>query len=167
MKKSELLTLLDEELMEKLFGFCYVRTNDSYAARDLCSDIVWALVKTAGVQEDVEEPYAFIWRVARNVYADYSMKKRRHRERFYQGDADDVFAGIADEEIQDDDMQLLEAVYRCIAFLTSAYREVMILYYLEGFKTGEISQILEIPETTVRTRLKRGREKLAEIYQGG
>ena len=160
MKKSELLTLLDEELMEKLFGFCYVRTNDSYAARDLCSDIVWALVKTAGVQEDVEEPYAFIWRVARNVYADYSMKKRRHRERFYQGDADDVFAGIADEEIQDDDMQLLEAVYRCIAFLTRAYREVMILYYLDGCSTAQIAKLQHTSETAVRQRLFSARQKV-------
>lgn len=51
--------------------------------------------------------------------------------------------------------------------LDEKYRVVLILYYLEEFKTSEISEILEIPETTVRTRLKRGREKLADIYQGG
>lgn len=41
------------------------------------------------------------------------------------------------------------------------YRLVMILYYVEGYKTGEISQLLEIPESTVRTRLSRGRQQLA------
>lgn len=41
------------------------------------------------------------------------------------------------------------------------YRLVIMLYYVEGFKTGEIAQILDIPESTVRTRLARGREKLA------
>lgn len=46
------------------------------------------------------------------------------------------------------------------------YRMVLILYYLEGFRTGEIAKILDIPESTVRTRLKRGREKLAQEYQG-
>lgn len=51
--------------------------------------------------------------------------------------------------------------------LDEKYRIVLILYYLEGFKTSEISEILEIPESTVRTRLKRGREKLAAVYQGG
>lgn len=48
--------------------------------------------------------------------------------------------------------------------LEEKYRLVMMLYYVEGYKTGEISMILEIPESTVRTRLARGREKLAGAY---
>lgn len=43
------------------------------------------------------------------------------------------------------------------------YRLVLMLYYVDGYKTAEISQILEIPESTVRTRLARGRERLAQI----
>ena len=38
MKKQELLQKIDNELVEKLYGFCYARTNDSYEAQDLCSD---------------------------------------------------------------------------------------------------------------------------------
>lgn len=30
MKKRDLLNYFDEELLEKLFGFCYARTGDSY-----------------------------------------------------------------------------------------------------------------------------------------
>lgn len=51
--------------------------------------------------------------------------------------------------------------------LDEKYRMVLILYYLEGFRTGEIAQILGMPEATVRTRLKRGRARLAEKYHGG
>lgn len=48
--------------------------------------------------------------------------------------------------------------------LGEKYRLVVMLYYVEGFKTSEISTILEIPESTVRTRLARSREKLAAEY---
>lgn len=48
--------------------------------------------------------------------------------------------------------------------LDEKYRLVIMLYYAEGFKTSEISAILEIPESTVRTRLARGREQLAVSY---
>lgn len=48
--------------------------------------------------------------------------------------------------------------------LDEKYRLVIMLYYVEGFKTSEISQIMEIPESTVRTRLARGRERMAVIY---
>ncbi|MDO4274307.1 MAG: sigma-70 family RNA polymerase sigma factor [Eubacteriales bacterium] len=53
---------------------------------------------------------------------------------------------------------------QALAALAEHYRSVVILYYVEGFKTSEIAQILQIPESTVRTRLARAREKLAEDY---
>lgn len=46
--------------------------------------------------------------------------------------------------------------------LKPKYREVIVLYYYEDLSTAEIAQILETPEATVRTRLKRGREQLKE-----
>lgn len=40
------------------------------------------------------------------------------------------------------------------------YKNVFILHYLEDFKISEISEILDISENNVKTRLKRAREKL-------
>jgi hypothetical protein len=37
--------MIDEQLLESLYGYCYPRTRDSYAAKELCSDIVYALVE--------------------------------------------------------------------------------------------------------------------------
>ena len=48
--------------------------------------------------------------------------------------------------------------------LDERYRLTVMLYYGEGFKTSEVAAILDIPESTVRTRLARAREKLAEMY---
>lgn len=85
MKKNELLKIMDNELLDKLFGFCYARTRDSHEAEELCSDIVFALVKAAGRQGEIENPYPFIWRVARNVYADFSDKRRLRADMRYEG----------------------------------------------------------------------------------
>ncbi len=48
--------------------------------------------------------------------------------------------------------------------LDEKYRLIMMLYYVEGFKTGEIGDILSMPESTVRTRLARGRQRLAREF---
>ena len=40
--------------------------------------------------------------------------------------------------------------------LDEKYRLVMLLYYVDGFKIREISEILDIPAATVKTRLVRG-----------
>ena len=160
MKRHELLKYFDGELLDKLFGFCYARTSDSYEAQELCSDIIFALVKAAHSEGEISSLYSFIWRVARNVYADFSANRRRRAEAFYEGDADEIFAVIADEAPDADSAERIGAIYRRIAFLTKAYREVMILYYIDGLSTAEIAERLNTSEVAVRQRLFSARQKV-------
>lgn len=46
--------------------------------------------------------------------------------------------------------------------LDEKYRTILLLYYLEGFNIKEISTILDMNENTVKSHLKRGREKIAK-----
>ena len=160
MKKQELLNYIDNELLDKLFGFCYARTNDSYEAEELCSDIVYALVTAANTDGEIESIYPFIWRVARNVYADFSNKRRKRADTIYEGDSDEVLLGIADDDFEDDTAELLTSVYRRIAFLTKAYREVMIMFYIDGLSTAEIAKQQGTSEGAVRQRLFSARQKI-------
>ena len=48
--------------------------------------------------------------------------------------------------------------------LDSKYRLVVLLYYMEGFGIREISDILDMKESTVKSRLYRGRKQIAEMY---
>ena len=160
MKKQELLNYIDNDLLDKLFGFCYARTNDSYEAEELCSDIVYALVTAANTDGEIESIYPFIWRVARNVYADFSNKRRKHADAIYEGDSDEILLGIAEDDFEDDTVELLTSVYRRIAFLTKAYREVMIMFYIDGLSTAEIAKKQGASEGAVRQRLFSARQKI-------
>ena len=160
MKKQELLNYIDNELLDKLFGFCYARTNDSYEAEELCSDIVYALVTAANTDGEIESIYPFIWRIARNVYADFSNKRRKRADTIYEGNSDEVLLGIADDDFEDDTAELLTSVYRRIAFLTKAYREVMIMFYIDGLSTAEIAKKQGASEGAVRQRLFSARQKI-------
>ncbi|MBQ2988497.1 MAG: RNA polymerase sigma factor [Clostridia bacterium] len=160
MKKQDLLHYFDNALLEKLYGFCYARTKDSHEAQDLCSDIVYALMKAARSEEELESVYPFIWRVARNVYADFVERKGRHAKLFWDGDADEILPYVSDDDEEDDTEALLSAVYRRIAFLTKAYREVMILFYLDGLSTAEIAKRQSTSETAIRQRLFSARQKI-------
>ena len=48
--------------------------------------------------------------------------------------------------------------------LDEKYRIIIMLYYVQGFKTREIADILQINENTVRGRLVTARNKLEEQY---
>ena len=161
MKKQELLQKIDNELIEKLYGFCYARTNDSYEAQDLCSDILYALIKTAAGEGEIRDLYGFIWRVARNVYADFSEKRRRETDARCIDDPEEIMASIvAEEDAEDDTEELLRAVYRRISYLTRAYREVMIAFYIDGKSTAQIAKEQKISETALRQRLFAARKKV-------
>lgn len=49
--------------------------------------------------------------------------------------------------------------------LQENYRIVILLHYLQQFSVKEISEILDIPQGTVKSRLYRGREILKERYR--
>lgn len=160
MKKQGLLEYFDDDLLDKLFGFCYARTNDSYEAEELCSDIIYALVKAANSDGEIESVYPFIWRVARNVYADFSNNRRKRAETIYEGESDDILLSVAEEDTSDDTSELLTSVYRRIAFLTGAYREVMIMFYIDGLSTAQIAKKQGTSEGAVRQRLFSARQKI-------
>ena len=162
MKKQELLNYFDDELMEKLFAFSYARTKDSYEAGELCSDIVFALIKAANAKGEIESFYPFVWKVARNVYADFAGSRRKQTYTFYQGDAEEIFPFIQAQECDDSDEEMLKAIYCRISFLTKAYREVMIMFYLDGMSTAEIARRQKISETAVRQRLFAARRKVKD-----
>lgn len=54
----------------------------------------------------------------------------------------------------------LSEVFEAVFSLESKYKIVIYMYYYEGYSTSEISKILKVNEATIRTRLKRAREKL-------
>lgn len=49
-----------------------------------------------------------------------------------------------------------------IAFLSKAYRDVMILYYLDGKKVKDIAQLLQVSEDTVKQRLFSARKTVKQ-----
>ncbi|MCI8386099.1 MAG: sigma-70 family RNA polymerase sigma factor [Acutalibacter sp.] len=51
-----------------------------------------------------------------------------------------------------------------LAVLAENDRLVLTLYYMDGLKIREIAKLLEVKEGTVKTRLKRSRERLRKIY---
>ena len=155
MKKSELLNMIDQELLDRLFGYCYHRTASSHEASDLCSDIVYALVKAANTEGALENAEGFVWRIAHNVYADYSERRKRATDHSYAGNPDEMLARIADEpdELDTGDRDRLSHILRQIAFLSRIYREVMISFYLKGQTLAQIAQAQGVSENAVKQRL--------------
>ncbi len=70
-----------------------------------------------------------------------------------------------DIESKDSNIEYMEFI-ELLDKLDEKYRAIIILYYVEGFKISEISELLDLNENTVKTRLVRGRKSLQKEYQG-
>ena len=65
-----------------------------------------------------------------------------------------------------DDAVEREELRTAIRRLAPRYREVILLYYFQGFTTQEIAETLNEPAGTISSRLSRGREKLQALLEG-
>ena len=58
-----------------------------------------------------------------------------------------------------------EELKEALSKLSQKYREVVHLYYYEGYDVKEIASILSISESNVQVRLKRARDKLRDFLK--
>lgn len=65
---------------------------------------------------------------------------------------------LPEEEVES--MELQSSIQKEISKLPDKYRSVIVLKYIEELSLKEISEILDLPLGTVKTRIHRGREAL-------
>ena len=59
-----------------------------------------------------------------------------------------------------------ELVHKLLGKLKLVHRDIITLYFLEGFSIQEIAQIIDISEGTVKSRLYYAKHKLHEMLKG-
>lgn len=100
----------------------------------------------------------WIYRIAHNELVN-ALKKRSASRTFFV-DLDTVFPHLPANDTADSmalERDLRESLDAELQKLDAKYREPLVLYYLEGMDYREISEILQIPVSTVGVRLARGR----------
>ncbi len=158
MKTNEILNLIgDKDFLDRIYHFSYHRCNTSFEAEDLCSDIILAVISAIHKQERIENFFAFVWTIARRVYADHCEKRNVERQVFSLEDSGLMLVSKENEieELVEElaEQEQISRIFKEIAFLSKAYREVMVMFYIDELKVKEISTRLNINETTVKQRL--------------
>ena len=148
------------EIMDQL-GNAILRLAYSYLhnmedAEDILQETLIKFVTTKPVFENEKHRKAWLLTVAANL-AKNRIEYNRVRS---SEELNEEIAGAAPEEEEDDLSYVWEAVK-----IPDNQREVIHLFYQEGYKTAEIANILGRKEATIRSDLKRARDKLKEILK--
>lgn len=135
-------------------------TGDADAASDLLQDVFLRLHRFADHIDPLRPLEPWLYRMAANL--SYTWVKRNHRwprpleelaDWISGGDDNSAYSQV---EIQDDWHQVQQAV----SALPLSQRVVVVLYYLNDLSLQEISEILDVPVGTIKSRLHYGRQTL-------
>ncbi len=103
----------------------------------------------------------WIYRIAHNTFVNALRDRARDPVTYFDLDALVVHPSYTFDPADDEEKREMRSLVESgLASLSSAYREVVVLYYLEGLGYQEIADVLRIPLGTVGVRLRRAKEAL-------
>ena len=134
----------------RILRLAYSYVHNMQDAEEILQDTLIKLLDSAPEFESDEHEKAWLLRVAANL-----SKNRIEYNKLR--DTDELKDDLVAEERED-----LSFVWEAVKSLPENYREVIHLFYEEGYQTDEIAELLGESGANIRTRLKRARAKLKD-----
>jgi len=150
---ADAIETLIERYGDMLYRLCLIMLKNESDAEDAVQETYIKFFQKAPPFKSKDHQKAWLIRVATNKCRDILRFRARHPQ-------------IEDAEIRDivsdpTDSGILEA----LTALPEKFRLVLTLYYIEGYRIGDIAKILAISSSAVKMRLQKGRRLLEEIYR--
>ena len=151
------------EQMDSVHRMALHLTRQEDLAEDVVQETYLRAFKAASSFEDRGDGIRpWLWRICRNVFYTMINKQRRELtgqdELFHQCVANEPTGGWDFRTL--DWEQVDERLKQAIDALDVQYREVLLLWAVDGLKYREVADVLDIPIGTVMSRLYRARATL-------
>jgi len=155
--------------LEALHNYAYYLTNDETLAADLVQDTYLRVLKNEQDFKTGSNIKAWMFTILRNCFINEYRRKKRWRDTpltgIEQGGSTDEEDDFEAEQFtapigQVTSNELGDEITRALESLSNDERSLILLSDLEDFSYEEMSQILNVPIGTVRSRLHRARVKL-------
>jgi RNA polymerase sigma-70 factor, ECF subfamily len=160
-----------EEIVElyggRVYQLTYRMLGNTHEAEDISQEAFLRAYINIERFDSTKKFSTWLYRIATNLAIDRMRKKKPD----YHLDAEiagteglTLYSQLASDEKDPDEQvevfELQEEVQQEIDNLPAKYRSAIILKYIQELSLKEISDILDLPVATVKTRIHRGREAL-------
>ncbi len=148
---------------EPLIRIAYYYVKDLQAAEDIVQEVFIKFYHNQHYYEERGELKAFLTKMTSNKSKDY-LKSWTYRKVQLQNK---LFSQAAKKQVDELVRKVEQAIIgEAILELPLKQREVLIYFYFNEMTIMEVAHILSIPESTVKTRLRRGKELLRDELKG-
>ncbi|MDD8018242.1 MAG: sigma-70 family RNA polymerase sigma factor [Bacteroidota bacterium] len=153
--------------MEVLYNYALRMTNNADDAKDLLQETFLKAYRFWDKFEQGTNLRAWLFRIMKNTYINLYRKEVKEPDKVDYAEIENYYNIIRAESADPNDLQeklfnqlLDDEVSKALELLPEEFRTVVILCDIEGLAYEEISEFLQIPVGTVRSRLHRGRKLL-------
>jgi RNA polymerase sigma-70 factor (ECF subfamily) len=157
---------------DKVFQLCYRMIGNIHEAEDLAQEaFIRAYINIDSYHMD-KKFSTWLYRIATNLSIDRIRKKKP--DVFLDAEVkgtdgltmySQLAADVNTPEHEVESLELQQTVQEEILKLPDKYRAVIVLKYIEELSLKEISHILDLPISTIKTRMHRGREALRKTLK--
>lgn len=146
----------------KILNYCGYHCFDRAMAEDLTQETFLRFFENLTEFHSMGKSLNYLYTIAGNLCRDYYRKKKQN---VTDGFSEEMKEKITNERTDEIINKII--VEEAIEKLPDELKEVIILYYFQGCKLLEISNILHIGLPLVKYRLRQARMKLKEIMKDG
>ena len=165
---NELVT----EYQSRVVNIAYGMLSDRDDALDAAQEVFIRVYRGIGDFQEKSSFTTWLYRIVSNVCAD-ALRRRQKSGKVVsissgdEEDAVDTIMNIRDDApTPEERVEITEqhkAVREAMTEIKDEYREVLTLFDVQGMSYKAISEILKVPEGTVKSRLNRARISLKKI----
>lgn len=154
--------------IEPLYRLAYRFCGDQHEAEDLLQDLLTKLFSRHHDLLKVDNLRTWLARAMRNHYFDTFRRKMRSPVSFgLEDDLDAEASKASDPAYQLATTQLQKGLMTALETLNDDQRVLVMMHDVEAYTLAELSEILETPVGTLKSRLHRARARLRENLSDG
>lgn len=140
-----------------VYRICYTYMKSEADAEDCTEDVFVKVLMGDFTFADETHERKWLTVTSMNLCKD----RLKSYQRTHVGSLEDETTEPAAPEAED-----LSDVREAVLALPGKWKDVVILYYYEGYQTDEIAKILDSPPSTIRNRLADARAMLRRVLDG-
>ena len=160
---QNLLRTIMQEHTERLIRVAYYYIKDMQSAEDIVQEVFIKFHKKHHQYKEQGNLHAYLTRLTINQSKDYlkswHVRKLHFQQKWIEQVEERSFKNVVRH---DEEAMIGNAILR----LPLKHREVLVYYYFEEMTIVQIAELLQIPQSTVKTRLSRGKELLRPHLEG-
>lgn len=156
---KESFGILIKNNKEYLYKMAFLYVKDEQDALEVIHETVYRAFLNIEKLKKAKFFNTWITRILINVSIDF-LKKKGKNEML------DESTPIIKERCEISTEEKLD-LYNAIDLLNDNYKTVIIMMYFNDMKIKDISKVMEIPENTVKTYLRRAKQALGEVLKEG